>query len=147
MSHHEWNDVMYGIELPNAFMNEEKLFEFVEEHKNVFSQFVSHGDLPTTPDDVWDFVDEYEDDMGESGIGVLINDVIGCRFIHTTHDQYGNTYIGMYAVTMFPWQHNMMGDEWESITPEYIEGKIRPVVEELYGTCPNFGEHTIWING
>lgn len=141
MSHHEWYHVMYGIEVPTAPVSDEKLFEFVNKHR----EHLNVHNIPTTPDDIYIWVDEYEDCMGNWGIAALINDIINTRYIDTTHDQYGSDYIGMYAYTAFPW--NNFGDEWKSITPEYIESKIKPVIEELYGECPEFYEHTIWNNG
>lgn len=147
MSFHEWNDVMYGIELPNTFISEDKLLAFVTKYKDVFTQFVDDDVIPTTPDSVYEFVDEYEDDCGYTGIGVLLTDVIGCRFITSTHDQYGNSYIGIYAVDMLPWRIDQMSELWKSLTPKYIECKIRPVIEELFGECPEFREHTIWNCG
>lgn len=145
MSHHEWYHVMYGIEVPATFISDEKLFEFVNKHRDIIAEHVNEHNIPTTLDDIDMWVDEYEDSMGNWGIAALIGDIIGSRYIDTTHDQYGNDYIGMYAYTVFPW--NNCGDEWKSITPEYVESKIRPIIEELYGECPEFMEHTIWNNG
>lgn len=147
MSHHEWNYTMYGIELPSNNPSNEKIFAFVENHKEVFKWFADENYFPETPYDIDDFLYDYEDDCGNNGIGVLIADVVGNMFVNAAYDQYGNEFVGMYATTMFPWHHNRMGGEWKSITPEYIEDCIRPVVEELYGMCPDFTEHTIWQNG
>lgn len=146
MSHHEWNDTMYGIELPNNNPSNDKILAFIDNHKEVFAWFTDENYYPTN-DTIDEFLYDYENDCGYNGISVLIADVVGNMFINSTCDQYGNEFVGMYAATMFPWQHNRMGEEWKSITPKYIEDCIRPVVEELYGTCPDFKEHTIWQNG
>lgn len=146
MSHHEWNDTMYGIELPNDNPSSDKILAFIDNHKEVFAWFTDENYYPTN-DSIDEFLWDYEDDMGNTGIGVLIADVAGNMFIHYAYDQYGNKFIGVYAATIFPWQHSSMSDAWQSITPEYIEGCIRPIVEELYGECPKFKAHTIWQNG
>lgn len=145
MSHHEWYHVMYGIEVPAVPVSNEKLFEFVNKHSKDIAEYVSEDEIPADPEDIYAWVDGYEDSMGNMGISALIGDIINSCFIETTHDQYGNDYIGMYAYTVFPWDN--CGDEWKSVTPEYIESKIRPVIEELFGECPEFYEHTIWNNG
>lgn len=147
MSFHEWNDVMYGIEVPTTSIDNEKLFAFVQNHKDAIAEYVDLDTIPTTPDDVYEWLDEYEDNMGNIGIAALIGDVIGEMYIETTHDEYGNDYIGMYAASIFPWDSLLGNHAWTSITPEYIEDKIRPVVEELYGECPKFDEHVIWNCG
>lgn len=146
MSHHEWYYAMYGIELPNTNPSNDKILAFIDNHREVFAWFTDENYYPTN-DTIGEFLFDYEDDCGNTGVSVLIADVIGSMFIVPVCDQYGCEYIGMYAAEIFPWQHNRMGDVWKSITPEYIESKVRPVVEELYGTCPEFGEHTIWQNG
>ena len=145
MSCHEWNDVMYGIEVPIANIENDKLFEFINKHIGDIAEYVSAEEIPTNPEDICAWVDCYEDCIGNMGLSALIGDIIGSRYIDAAHDQYGTDYIGMYAYTIFPW--NNFNDEWKSITPEYIEGKIRPVIEELYGECPKFEEHTIWNCG
>lgn len=148
MSYHEWNDVMYGIVLPNNITPDtQKILSFIDNHKDVFAWFTEENYYPTDHNSLQNFLDDYENDMGYTGIGVLIEDVVNSMFICCAYDQYGDEYIGMYATTMFPWHHNGMGNEWESITPEYIEDCVRPVVEELYGMCPEFMEHVIWNNG
>lgn len=146
MSHHEWNYTMYGIELPNSNPDNDKILAFIENHKEVFAWFTDENYYPTN-DNIDEFLYDYEDDMGYTGVSVLIADVANNMFIVPANDQYGNEFVGMYATTMFPWHHGAMGGEWKSITPEYIESKVRPIVEELYGTCPDFTEHTIWQNG
>ena len=147
MSYHEWNYTMYGIELPNTIIMNGTLFDFINNHKDVLEEELECC-LPTSPDDVWEFVDEYEGETGECGIHALIADIIGCEFIYATHDQYGNDYIGMYGLTMFPWYAAYQSiSEWSKATPEYLASKICPVVEELYGECPALKEHTIWQQG
>lgn len=145
MSWHEWNDVMYGIELPNTTPSNDKVLAFIDNHKEVFKWFTDENYYPIDHDSLDEFLYDYEDDCGNNGIGVLIADVIGERYICSAHDQYGYEYIGIYATTLFPW--NNRGDHWNSLTPEYIESKIKPVIEELYGECPEFQEHVIWNNG
>ena len=147
MSHHEWYDVVYGIELPSNNPDNDKILAFIDNHKEVFAWFTDENYYPVDHDSLNEFLYDYEDDMGNTGIGVLIADVVGDMFINVANDQYGDEFVGMYATTMFPWHHNGMGGNWKSITPEYIESKVRPVVEELYGVCPDFKEHTIWNNG
>lgn len=46
MSHHEWNDVMYGIELPNTYPDKDKLLAFIENHKEVFAWFTDENYFP-----------------------------------------------------------------------------------------------------
>lgn len=145
MSHHEWNDVMYGIELPNTYPDKDKLLAFIENHKEVFAWFTDENYFPVTHNDIDNFIDDYEDDCGNTGIGVLIADVIDAKFITSAYDQYGYEYVGIYATSMFPW--NDMGYLWNRITPEYIEESIKPIVEELYSECPEFKQHVIWNNG
>lgn len=147
MSFHEWNDVMYGIEFPASPIDNEKLFAFIENHRDVIAEYVGSDNIPTTSDNIDEWVDEYEDGMGYNGISAIVGDVISEHYIETAHDEYGNEYIGMYAANIFPWQKFHLYDEWKYVTPEYIEGKIRPVIEELYGECPKFEEHTIWNCG
>ena len=147
MSHHEWNYTMYGIELPNEKPDDDKVLAFIDNQKEVFAWFTDENYYPTDHYSLDEFMYDYEDEMGNTGISVLIADVICNMFIVPAYDQYGNEFIGMYATTMFPWYHNRMGGEWKSITPEYIEDCIRPVVEELYDMCPDFTEHIIWQNG
>lgn len=145
MSHHEWNDVMYGIELPSTTPSNDKILAFIDNHKEVFKWFTNENYYPIDHDSLNNFLDDYEDDCGNTGIGVLIADVIGETYIYSTHDQYGCEYVGIYAITLFPW--NNMGDKWKSLTPERIKSKVEPVVEELYGECPEFQEYVIWNNG
>jgi len=146
MSYHEWNDVVYGIELPNTNPSNDKILAFIDNHKEVFKWFTDENYYPTN-DNIDEFLFDYENDMGNTGIAVLIEDVIGSMFIVSAYDYYGSEFIGMYAATMFPWQMNRMGEEWKEITPEYVESKVRPVVEELYGECPEFKEHVVWQQG
>lgn len=147
MSHHEWNDVMYGIRLPQQNPSNEKILAFMDNHRESIYWFRDENYYPVDESNIDEFLFDYEDDMGNTGISVLIAEVIGNMFIVNTYDQYGDEYIGMYAATLFPWQSNRMSDMWKSMTPEYIESLVKPVVEELYGTCPKFEEHVIWNNG
>lgn len=141
-------DVMYGIEVPPDIpIDNEKLFAFIENHKGAIVECENCDTIPTTPYDVYEWLDEYEDYMGNTGIGALIRDVIGEMYIETTHDKYGSDYIGMYAASIFPWNGLLGNYAWTSITPEYIKGKIRPIVEELFGECPEFDEYVIWNCG
>lgn len=152
MSMHEWNDVMYGVELPKPYPDNDKILAFINNHKDALSGFNSSIEFPKTADDVTQFIDDYDDECGYTGLNVIISDLIliagqigGNKCICAAQDEYGNEYVGIYASNVFPW--NNVSDEWKSITPESIENSIKPLVEELYGMCPEFDEHVIWNYG
>lgn len=152
MSMREWNEVIYGVELPNTAPTNESILNFIYNHKDVFSDFFTDeyiytDESGTNIEDIDAFVNGYEDNFGNFGIEAMIADTIDDPMIVATSGDDGFAYIGMFAVRMFPWEKFEGIDMWKSLTPEYIESVIKPIIEELYGTCPEFDAHDVWYFG
>ena len=133
---------MYGIELPNAKLKGEKAFAFIQNHKKELSD---EDELPATHEEAIEFIDQFFDcNENEQGAAALIAEVAGSP-IYAASDQYGYQYVGIYALSRFPW--DKAPEDWQTMTIEKVENAIRPLVEDLYGACPEFGEQIIWMYG
>lgn len=147
MSMHEWYEVVWGVELPGN-IDEDRLVAFVENHRNDLLKCVDASIFPNVDDksEVIDFAKYYETD-DSYGINAMLADIIGMKYIGATRDEYGCLYIGIFEWSIFPWNKDSVSSEYMSLTQEEVESAIKPVVEELYGTCPKFCEHTVWNYG
>lgn len=151
MSMHEWNSIMYGIEFEVVRMEGDKALAFVRNHKEELCSIneCSEEDLalPQTPDEAVDWVEEYWDrNEHDCGPAALIADLAG-DCIYVASDVNGIYYVGLYALTSFPW--DAMSEDWQAMSQDRVRNAIRPLYEELYGegTCPEFENQTIWIVG
>lgn len=141
MSMHQWYDTMYGIQLPYVKIDGDKVLIFIENHKERFN----YDDLPKTAKEAVEYVYNFEDFNGTCGLAPFISSVADNKYICADSDEYGDSYIGMFADTLFPW--DTLSDDWTSVKREDIESEIRSLIEELGIECPEFYVHAIWKFG
>lgn len=144
MSCNEWYDKFYGVELPTTNPDGEMVLAFCENHWNILGKEFNTADKPSSPAEALEFLSDYEGDT-DYGFAAAIAKVIGTPGIYVVEDSNNVQYCGIYAMTRFPWDE--VPEHWAALTEKDVEGKVAPVVAELYGTCPPIQEHTLWFFG